>query len=99
MIPAWPPWVLLELADHPVDGGLDLVIRQRRIAAAGRHHATIRAIEAVHRMAVERVLALRDARGPSGFLQLRRLGHAGGVAAGAQIAENHRTVERARVSD
>ena len=29
----------LDLGDHPVDGGLDLLIVECRIAALGRHHA------------------------------------------------------------
>src|SRR4249919_1584720 len=68
---------LLQLADHPVDGGGDLRVAERRVAAAGRHHAAIGALVAFHRMLVERFLAHGDA---------------GGVAAGAQVAEDQRAV-------
>src|SRR4249919_209210 len=88
---------LLQLADHPVDGGGDLRVAERRVAAAGRHHAAIGALVAFHRMLVERFLALGDARRPRGLFELGRHGDAGGVAAGAQVAEDHRAVERAAV--
>src|SRR5690606_33654589 len=53
---------LLEVVQHPVDRELDLLVGQCRVAALGRHHPAIGAGEALDRVAVQRVLALGDAR-------------------------------------
>src|SRR3546814_7344510 len=47
--PEAAPWtvswtlLLLEVGEHPVDGGLDLLVGQRRVAALGRHDPAVRA--------------------------------------------------------
>src|SRR5690606_8372915 len=85
---------LLEVGEHPVDGGLDLLVGQRRIAALGRHDPAVRAGVALDRVLVQRFGALGDARGPVGLVHGRGIAHARGMAAGAQVAEDHRAVHR-----
>src|SRR3546814_3513087 len=47
--PEAAPWtvswtfLLLEVGEHPVDGGLDLLVGKRRVAALGRHDPAARA--------------------------------------------------------
>src|SRR3546814_2401258 len=70
--PEAAPWtvswtlLLLEVGEHPVDGGLDLLVGQRRVAALGRHDPAVRAGVAIDRVGVERLGALGDARRPMG---------------------------------
>ncbi len=58
---------LLRLAYHIVHRCLDLLIRQRGVAALRRHYP-LAALETLDGMLVKRVVALRDARLPCGFV-------------------------------
>src|SRR3546814_264263 len=75
--PEAAPWtvswtfLLLEVGEHPVDGGLDLLVGQRRVAALGRHDPAVRAGVAIDRVGVERLGALGDARRPIGLVHGR----------------------------
>src|SRR5690606_17269482 len=89
---------LLEVVEHPVDRGLDLLVGQRGVAALGGHHAGA-AGEALDGVLVQRVLALGDARGPRALGQGRGTADAAAVAGTAQVLEDHRTVGGAAVGD
>ena len=58
---------LLDLADHPLDGGVHLFIAQRRIAALGRHHARL-AGEPFGSVLDQGIQALGNARRPVGLV-------------------------------
>src|SRR5690606_23236667 len=89
---------LLEVVQHPLDGGDDLLVGQGRVAALGRHHAGA-ALEAVDGVLVQGVHALGDAGGPGRALQLGRAAGAGAVAGRAQGVVDDRTVQGAVVGD
>src|SRR3546814_21062409 len=91
--PEAAPWtvswtfLLPEVGEHPVDGGLALLVGQRRVAALGRHDTAVRAGVAIGRVGVELRGAQGDARGTLGVVIGRGVAPAGGVAGGAQVVE------------
>ena len=90
---------ILAVGQHPVDGGMYLLVGQGRIAALRGHDAAVRAGEAFDGVLVQRVHALGGARAHAGGIQHGGLAHTVGVAGAAKVLVDLAAVQGAAVGD